>query len=195
VTSAFRQSYFPPAALDTHGVALASARAGNAIGGGDWTADQLVPDLMRSFAAGRPCPIRSPHAIRPWQFVLEPLRGYLMLAQRLFQDGRAFATGWNFGPVSADARPVSWIADRLAATWGDGASWAVDHGAHPAEAAILTLDASQAGACLGWQPALPLAQALDWIAEWYRGWLRGADLGHLTRSHIARYHQLIEATA
>jgi CDP-glucose 4,6-dehydratase len=121
VTTAFRQSYFPVERLERHGVALASARAGNAIGGGDWTADQLVPDLVRAFAAERPCPIRSPHAIRPWQFVLEPLRGYLLLAERLTTRPQEFASGWNFGPAETDARPVAWIADRLARTWGVGA--------------------------------------------------------------------------
>src|SRR5579862_5602486 len=119
VTTAYRESYFPPAALERHGIALGSARAGNAIGGGDWTSDQLIPDLMRAFLAGKPCLIRNPAAIRPWQFVLEPLRGYLMLAEKLSSEGAQFASGWNFGPVEADAKPVSWIADELARSWGD----------------------------------------------------------------------------
>jgi len=195
VTTAFRESYFPPADLDQHGVALASARAGNAIGGGDWTPDQLIPDLIRAFSTGHPCPIRSPRAIRPWQFVLEPLRGYLMLAERLTEDGASFASGWNFGPAEADARPVEWIADRLTTAWGGGASWTLDQAAHPAEAAVLKLDASKAATCLGWRPALALDQALDLITEWYGGWKGGEDLGRLTRSHIARYHELLEGSA
>jgi CDP-glucose 4,6-dehydratase len=190
VTSAFRRSYFPPEALDRHRVALASARAGNAVGGGDWTADQLVPDLIRSFAAGTPCPIRNPGAIRPWQFVLEPLRGYLVLAEHLARDGARFASGWNFGPASADARPVSWIADRLAGAWGEGASWAPDPGAHPPEAAVLTLDASRAGHQLGWRPVLSLERALEWIVEWYRAWAGGDDLGGVTRAQVDRYQEL-----
>ena len=113
VTTAYRESFFPPASLEGHGVALASARAGNAIGGGDWTSDQLIPDLMRAFLAGRSCLIRNPSAIRPWQFVLEPLRGYLMLAERLVEDASRFASAWNFGPADTDAKPVSWIADEL----------------------------------------------------------------------------------
>jgi CDP-glucose 4,6-dehydratase len=190
VTAAFRRSYFPPAGMGSHRVALASARAGNAIGGGDWTADQLVPDLIRAFAAGRPCAIRNPGAIRPWQFVLEPLRGYLVLAERLARDGARFASGWNFGPAAADARPVSWIADCLAGAWGGGAAWAQDPGAHPPEAAVLTLDASRAGEQLGWKPALSLEDALDWIVEWYRAWAAGDDLGRVTRAQIDRYAEL-----
>jgi CDP-glucose 4,6-dehydratase len=193
VTTAWRQSYFPVAALGQHGVALASARAGNAIGGGDWTPDQLIPDLIRSFAAERPCLIRRPEAIRPWQFVLEPLRGYLLLAERLAADGASFASGWNFGPVDADAQPVEWIADRLASGWGSSASWVRDRAAHPPEASVLKLDASKAAAQLGWRPALPLPDALDWIIEWYRAWTRGDDVGALTREQLARYESRLAA--
>ena len=193
VTTAWRQSYFPSAGIGEHGVALASARAGNAIGGGDWTPDQLIPDLMRAFAASHPCPIRRPAAIRPWQFVLEPLRGYLILAERLSDDGAAFASGWNFGPVDEDARPVEWIADRLARGWGESATWVRDETTHPAEAAVLKLDASKAAAQLGWKPALPLPEALDWIVEWYRAWQRHDDIGALTREQLARYQSRLAA--
>src|SRR5215468_10039772 len=114
VTSAYRDSFFSPGSHDRHGIALCSARPGNAIGGGDWTSDQLIPDLMRAFLAGKTCMIRNPLAIRPWQFVLEPLRGYLALAEHLAQDASKYASGWNFGPVDTDAKPVQWIADELA---------------------------------------------------------------------------------
>jgi CDP-glucose 4,6-dehydratase len=191
VTAAYRESFFPADALDRHGVALASARAGNAIGGGDWTSNQLVPDLMRAFLARRTCLIRSPSAIRPWQFVLEPLRGYLMLAQRLAEAGRSFASGWNFGPAQADARPVSWIADRLAWSWGSDAAWDHDGTPHPREAHFLKLDASRAKALLNWEPLVPLDQALEWIVEWYRAFQSGADLRRLTREQIERYESLI----
>ena len=137
-------------------IAVASARAGNVIGGGDWTSDQLIPDLMRAFLAGKPCLIRNPSAIRPWQFVLEPLRGYLMLAERLAEDADRFASAWNFGPAEADAKPVSWIADELVRSWGNGASWSQDGGIHPREAHYLKLDVSKARACLDWHPCLPL---------------------------------------
>ena len=190
VTSAFRDSYFPPASLAQHGVALASARAGNAVGGGDWTSDQLIPDLMRAFLAGRPCEIRNPCATRPWQFVLEPLRGYLMLAEQLSEDAPKFASGWNFGPADSDARPVSWIAEKLACSWGDNASWHRDETTHPHEAHFLKLDASKAKALLNWHPVLPLNQALEWIVEWYRGYQASADLRKLTCSQIERYDAL-----
>jgi CDP-glucose 4,6-dehydratase len=191
VTTAYRESFFPPDAIDRHGVALASARAGNAIGGGDWTGDQLIPDLMRAFLAGKPCLIRNPSAFRPWQFVLEPLRGYLTLAQRLTEDGPRFASGWNFGPVDADAKPVSWIADELVRSWGTQASWNQDAAAHPREAHALKLDASKAGVSLDWHPVLPLQQALGWIVEWYRAFQTGADLQRMTRTQIEQYEALL----
>jgi CDP-glucose 4,6-dehydratase len=195
VTTSYRASFFPVSALARHGVALGSARAGNAIGGGDWTPDQLIPDLVRAFSESRTCLIRSPAGIRPWQFVLEPLRGYLLLAEGLVRDGARFASGWNFGPVESDARPVSWIADRMVQLWDTPAAWAVDRTGHPAEAPELRLDASKAAACLGWRPALPLEQALEWIVEWYRGWTRRAKLDELTRTQIGRYHQLVDGLA
>ena len=190
VTTAFRESFFPPESIGEHGVALASARAGNAIGGGDWTSDQLIPDLMRAFLAGKPCLIRNPAAFRPWQFVLEPLRGYLMLAERLTENAHGFAAGWNFGPVDSDAKPVSWIADELARSWGKQASWNPDTAVHPREAHSLKLDASKAGIYLDWHPVLPLKQALGWIVEWYRAFQGGADLKALTRNQIEQYEAL-----
>jgi len=191
VTTAYRESFFSPASLGRHGVAIASARAGNAIGGGDWTTDQLIPDLMRAFLTRGPCLIRSPSAVRPWQFVLEPLHGYLLLAERLAEDASRFAGGWNFGPAETDAKPVSWIADELAQLWGDGASWRCDVAAHPHEAHFLKLDASKARSCLEWRPLLPLHQALQWIIEWYRAFQAGDDLHLLTRTQIGRYEALL----
>jgi CDP-glucose 4,6-dehydratase len=190
VTAAFRESFFPPELVGQHGVALASARAGNAIGGGDWTSDQLIPDLMRAFLAGKPCLIRNPAASRPWQFVLEPLRGYLMLAQRLAEDGAHFASGWNFGPADTDARQVSWIADELVRLWGKAAAWTQDTATHPHEAHALKLDASKAKTCLGWQPVLPLKQALGWTVEWYCAFEAGVDLQRLTRKQIEQFEAL-----
>lgn len=187
VTTAFRESFFPPATFDRHGVALGSARAGNAVGGGDWTSNQLVPDLVRAFLAEEPCLIRSPLAIRPWQFVLEPLRGYLMLAERLAQDAPRFASGWNFGPIDDDARPVGWIADQLVKLWGGAARWIHDDDQHPREAHFLKLDASRAKSCLGWQPVVRLESTLEWIVEWYRAFQAGSDLQRLTRQQIERY--------
>ena len=190
VTNAYRESFFSRDSIGRHGVALASARAGNAIGGGDWTGNQLIPDLIRAFVAGQSCLIRNPSAFRPWQFVLEPLRGYLLLAERLSEDGPQFASGWNFGPADADAKPVSWIADELVRLWGDRSAWNPDSATHPPEAHALKLDASKAKAYLGWHPVLPLAQALEWIVEWYRGFMFGKDLRHLTRTQIEQYEGL-----
>lgn len=192
VTGAYRDSYFPPDALSKHGVALASVRAGNAIGGGDWTANQLIPDLVRAFLGRRPCRIRSPAAIRPWQFVLMPLHGYLLLCERLAEDGARFASGWNFGPAETDARPVSWIVDKLVSLWGEGASWTLDGTPHPAEAQLLRLDTAKARAGLGWHPVLQLDQSLAWIVEWYHACQAGNDLQSLTRRQIERYEYLLQ---
>ncbi len=190
VTSAFRDSYFGARDVAQLRIAVASARAGNVIGGGDWTAHQLIPDLMRAFLAGQRCLIRSPSAIRPWQFVLDPLRGYLMLAERLAEDADQFASAWNFGPAEVEARPVSWIASELARLWGNSASWSNDPGKYPQEAHYLKLDASKAKAHLDWHPVLPLNRALEWIVEWYRSFQAGDNLAHLTRTQIERYETL-----
>lgn len=190
VTSAYRDSFFSPEEFKHHGVALASARAGNVIGGGDWTANQLIPDLMRAFLANQPCLIRNPCATRPWQFVLEPLRGYLILAERLLKDAKAFAAGWNFGPADDDAKPVSWIADRLVRSWGGNARWTHDGALHPHEAHSLKLDASKAKTYLGWHPILPLGSALEWIVTWYQSFQERADLAKLTRAQIKEYEML-----
>ena len=190
VSSAFRDSFFPPNDNASHGIALATARAGNVIGGGDWTANQLIPDLMRAFLAGEACLIRNPSATRPWQFVLEPLRGYLLLAEQLLKDPKTFATGWNFGPAEDDAKPVSWIADRLVNSWGDGAKWIHDGDIHSHEANLLKLDASKAKSCLNWKPVLPLDAALEWIVTWYRSFHGKDDLEAITRSQIKQYEAL-----
>jgi CDP-glucose 4,6-dehydratase len=193
VTAAYRQSFFSPDSIESHRVALASARAGNAIGGGDWTSDQLIPDLMRAFLAGEPCLIRNPTAIRPWQFVLEPLHGYLMLAEKLSEDGGSFASGWNFGPAETDAKPVSWIADELVELWGEKAAWQQDSSTHPREANFLKLDTGKAKSCLDWHPVLPLQSALSCIAKWYRVYEAGEDLRRFTGAQIESYEGLLNS--
>jgi CDP-glucose 4,6-dehydratase len=187
VTSAFRSSFFPAERYAQHGVGLASARAGNVVGGGDWTKDQLVPDVIRAFSASEPVCLRSPEATRPWQFVLEPLSGYLTLAERLFVDGVALAGGWNFGPVDEDAKPVRWLVDQLSSRWGGDARWQIDPGHHPHEANFLKLDSSKARALLAWQPRLRLTEALEWVVEWYREYLNGGDVRAMTEAQIERY--------
>ncbi|MCK9636648.1 CDP-glucose 4,6-dehydratase [Methylobacter sp. Wu8] len=187
VASAYRSSYFNPGNFTDHRVALASARAGNVIGGGDWAEDRLIPDIMRAITQGKPVNIRNPHAIRPWQHVLEPLSGYLLLAQKLYQEGAAYAEGWNFGPADEDAKPVQWIVDSLTKSWGDGASWLLDQGDHPHEAHYLKLDCSKAKAQLDWHPRWRLEHALAAIVEWHRAYRDGQDMHELTLRQIRAY--------
>ena len=185
VTSAYRRSF-----LGAQGIGLASARAGNVLGGGDWATDRLVPDILRAFEKGQPVVIRNPHATRPWQHVLEPLSGYLLLAQRLCGDSAdQFAEGWNFGPHEEDARPVQWIVEHMAESWGNGASWQLDGGEHPHEANYLKLDISKAKARLGWVPNWNLATALERITAWHHAWLAGQDVQRVCLQQIAEYMQ------
>ena len=184
VVASYRNSFFAPERHAQHGVALASARAGNVIGGGDWAQDRLIPDIMRGFARGKTVHIRNPRAVRPWQHVLEPLRGYLSLAQRLVQDGPQYAEAWNFGPEYSDARPVQWIVEHLAANWGTNARWQVDADEHPHEAQMLKLDWTKAAERLGWHPALPLEQALQITADWYRACASGTEMRAYTVGQI-----------
>lgn len=167
VTSAYRQSFFHTADAP----ALASARAGNVIGGGDWAADRLIPDILRSFENNAPVIIRNPQATRPWQHVLEPLSGYLVLAQALYHHGQRFAEGWNFGPKDEDAKPVEWILNKMVAIWPQGASWQLDTGAHPHEAKYLKLDISKARTHLHWSPTWKLENTLNKIVLWHQAWL------------------------
>lgn len=182
VTSAYRQSYFKET-----GIALASGRAGNVIGGGDWAEDRLVPDILRAFERNQPVVIRNPNSTRPWQHVLEPLSGYLMLAEKLWHEPKAYAEGWNFGPRDEDARPVGWIVDRMASKWGDGASCQIDGGDHPHEANYLKLDISKARQRLSWAPRWSLDTALNKIVEWHQGWLTKADVRALSLEQINQY--------
>ncbi len=189
VTSAYRNSFFHPAKYAEHRVALASGRAGNVIGGGDWADDRLIPDILRAISDSRPVVIRSPHAIRPWQHVLEPLSGYLLLAQHLYERGVEFAEGWNFGPNDEDAKPVQWIVDHLTQQWSEGASWKFDEGDHPHEAHYLKLDCSKAKMRLHWQPRWHLAYTLEVIVAWQRAWLAKEDMRSFTLRQIAQYAQ------
>ena len=182
VSSAYRRSFFQQGAP-----ALATARAGNVIGGGDWATDRLVPDILRAFEKNEPAVIRNPHSTRPWQHVLEPLSGYLVLAQRLWGGGAAFAEAWNLGPRDEDARPVQWIVERLVQQWGGDARWQLDGGQHPHEAHYLKLDISKARARLGWQPRWRLAEALEHIVTWHRAWLESEDVRALCLRQIDQY--------
>ncbi|WP_109478937.1 CDP-glucose 4,6-dehydratase [Paraburkholderia sp. C35] len=187
VTSAFRNSYFPAGDYSEHRCAIASARAGNVIGGGDWAEGRLIPDILRAIAAGEPVQVRSPRAIRPWQHVLEPLSGYLLLAERLHDEGAAYAEGWNFGPSDTDVRTVEWIVERMTRRWGDGAGWIIDEGDHPHEAAHLKLDSSKARQVLGWTPRWSLDETIHRIVDWHRAWVDGGDMRACTISQIEDY--------
>lgn len=189
VTAAFRSSYFNPRDYEKHGVAVATARAGNVIGGGDWAGDRLIPDIIRAILVGVPVRIRNPHAVRPWQHVLEPLSGYLVLAQRLFEEGARYGEGWNFGPNENDARPVEWIVKRLCARWEEGAAYEIDQGEHPHEAHYLKLDCSKARAELGWQPRWSLEKALESIVAWTKMYRDGGDLRGACLAQIRAFEE------
>jgi CDP-glucose 4,6-dehydratase len=182
VSSAYRKSF-----LQDAGIAIATARAGNVIGGGDWALDRLIPDILRALQQGEPVMIRSPHAIRPWQHVLEPLSGYLLLAERLYTNGQADAEGWNFGPCDEDARPVQWIVEHMCKAWGDGASWMLQPGNHQHEASFLKLDISKARQRLQWAPRWSLETALTRITEWHQALLQGQDMRALCLQQISQY--------
>ena len=191
VSAAYRQSYFPVHKLADHGVAVATARAGNVIGGGDWSLDRLIPDLVRGFLAGEPVRIRRPQAIRPWQHVMEPLHGYMRLAEQLLTHDPKFATAYNFGPSDDDAQPVGWIVEKMTNFWGDNASWVLDQDESVHEAGYLKLDASRARADLNWTPHLRLETALEWLVQWYRAWQSGADMHAFTLAQINAYESLL----
>ena len=188
VSAAFRQSYF-----SSTNVALATARAGNVIGGGDWSTDRLLPDLIRGFLANQPVLIRRPHAIRPWQHVLEPLHGYILLAEHLLSDPTRYATAFNFGPTEDDAQPVQWIVEKMTKFWGKNASWTLDPDPGVHEAGYLKLDASRARADLNWRPRLNLETALEWLVDWYKASQSNQDMHQYTLNQINTYDSQLEA--
>lgn len=187
VTESFRSSYFSQESYSEHGCALASVRAGNVIGGGDWALDRLIPDMLSAFEKGDAVEIRNPYAIRPWQHVLEPLSGYLLLAQFLCEKGAEYSQAWNFGPQEQDAKPVQWIVERLTALWGGDASWALDQANHPHEANYLKLDCSKAKALLNWDSRWSLDTTLNKIVLWHKAWLNQENMKHYTINEINSY--------
>ena len=195
VTSAFRRSFFNPDRLAEHGVGVASGRAGNVIGGGDWAKDRLIPDVMRALSTRTRPVIRFPGAVRPWQHVLEPLSGYLTLAERLHGGAARAADGWNFGPDDDDARPVRWIADTLSSLWGEGAGWEVSREPQPHEAHYLRLDCGKAERELGWRPAWPLVEGLRRTVDWYKANAEGRDMREFTRDQIRDHARARASTA
>lgn len=183
VTSAYRRSFF-----STEGTAsVASARAGNVIGGGDWAADRLVPDILRAFEKSEAVVVRNPLSTRPWQHVLEPLSGYLVLAQELYENGDEYAEGWNFGPKDDDCQPVQWILNNMVSKWGEGASWELDQNSNPHEAGYLKLDCSKAAHRLKWKPKWNLDEAIDLIVKWHQGFIKGDDMKKECLEEINKY--------
>ena len=166
VSNAYRNAFF---SLDEGKVAMATARAGNVIGGGDWAKDRLTSDLIAAFTRGKPASIRNPNAIRPWQHVLDPLYGYLMLAERLYTDGAEYSGAWNFGP-SYDAKPVSFLVERLSHFWGSDAHWSIQEGNHPHESSYLMLDSSKARYKLGWESRVDLDEAIKLTVDWFKAY-------------------------
>jgi CDP-glucose 4,6-dehydratase len=188
VTLSFRSSFFNPSDYGKkHQVALASARAGNVIGGGDWAEDRLIPDFIRAINSGEKVKIRSPYAIRPWQHVMEPLYGYLLLGAKLLTEGCEYAEGWNFGPDDKDAKNVEWIINKLCASWGNEASYEIDTNPQPHEATYLKLDCSKAKTQLGWYPQWDIDTALQNIVEWAKAYKQGADMCMFCEKQIQEY--------
>ena len=187
VTSAYRRSFFTAQAGSPRGTCIASARAGNVIGGGDFAADRLLPDCVRAVLAHEKILLRNPDAVRPWQHVLEPLAGYLALARKLDEEGEPFASAWNFGPEDTDARPVAWVVRRFCEQWGEGASYGIDRGEHPHESHHLKLDISKAKEALGWRPRWDLRSAIDRVVEWTRCYRDGGDVLEACLRQVAGY--------
>jgi CDP-glucose 4,6-dehydratase len=193
IASSYINSFFGPRLPDENGVALASVRAGNAIGGGDWAEDRLIPDIMRALLEKQVVRIRYLHAIRPWQHVLEPLSGYLILAERLYQRGIGYAEAWNFGPNGHEARSVSWIVENITRLWGRDASWKVDEVNQPHEAHYLKLDSSKARLRLGWKPQLNIEEAIEWTVAWYKAYQKDpSSMSEITKSQINDYNRLLK---
>ena len=204
VTAAYRNSFFNPENYSVscqppnsstlqpprHHVALASARAGNVIGGGDWAADRLIPDIIRAALKGDKVLIRNPGAIRPWQHVLEPLSGYLMIAEALYKGGPRYAQAWNFGPDAGDAKDVEWIVKRMFSAWPEAPGYIIDKGCHPHEAHYLKLDSSKARKELGWAPRWHIGEAIDKIIEWTLAYKRKQNMREVCLRQIGEYRGL-----
>lgn len=187
VTSSYRNSYFNPKDYHNHGVAIASARAGNVIGGGDWAEDRLLPDFFRAIMQRKEVIIRSPYAIRPWQHVLEPLSGYLTLAEKLFSEGPKYGEGWNFGPDDFNSKNVEWIINSICHIWGEGASYSIDGNPHPHEANYLKLDCSKVLAELNWFPRWNIQTTIETIVYWNKAFLKGENIRNITEEQIEKY--------
>lgn len=192
VTESYRRSFFTSS--QKSGIGVATARSGNVIGGGDWAKDRLIPDIVRAFSLGNKPPIRNPEAVRPWQHVMEPLHGYLMLTEALWQRQRYAASAWNFGPPLRLSKSVAWVADRMAELWEGSPGWTRDKARHGHEARLLKLNSQKAARFLGWSSVLPIDRTLSWVHAWYSAYLAGEDAAAITRRQIDDYEELLHRT-
>lgn len=190
LTSAYRNSFFTPSESATPPTAIATARVGNVIGGGDWSEDRLVPDTLRCLMQDKPLYVRNPHATRPWQHVLEPLNGYLMLTERLYEEGQTFSEAWNFGFSEINPKPVVWMVEQLIALWGSDMAWELDKNSHPHEESYLKVDCSKAHTKLGWKPKLDVKATLSWIVDWTKAFQAGVDMRQYTQEQIQNFMAL-----
>jgi CDP-glucose 4,6-dehydratase len=190
VTSSYRDSFFNPKEYQKHGVSLATCRAGNVIGGGDWSKDRLIPDIMRGILNNEIIKIRNPNAIRPWQHVLDPLNGYLTLAEKMWSAGNKFSEGWNFGPLEEDEKSVIWIAKKLTKQWSNGIKWSIEDNINPHEENSLRLNCIKANSRLGWISKLNLEQGLEWVVEWYKQYKQNNNMKKITEQQIEEFQKL-----
>ena len=190
VTSSFRNSFFNLKEFERHGCSLSSVRSGNVIGGGDWAKDRLIPDIMNSISKRIPTQIRNTRSIRPWQFVLEPLFGYLILAQRMWEEGKEFSEPWNFGPDETDCKSVKWILEKISKEWNDGFSWKEDTKDNPHEAEMLKLDCNKAKKRLGWKTKLDVNETIEWTVNWYKEYFKNSDMKEYTENQIDKFISL-----
>lgn len=190
VTSSFRNSFFIPNKFEKPSVAIASVRSGNVIGGGDWATDRLIPDIMRGIISDCPIKIRKPDAIRPWQFVLDPLNGYLLLAEKLWKEGSMYIGSWNFGPNEENIKQVSWIFEKLTQLWGSKIHYDLKNENYGHETTILKLDCTKANTKLGWSPKLGIEQALRWTIDWYRQYVQHNSIREFTEKQIDNFNLL-----
>lgn len=187
VTSSYRNSFFNPARFNKHGIAIASARAGNVIGGGDWGTDRLLPDIIRGMIDNTKIKIRNPNAIRPWQYVLDPLRGYLMLIEKLWKDGANFSDAWNFGPEASHEKTVGWIVKYINKNWNNNIDWETDHTDNPHEETYLLLDSTKARAKLDWRVKTGLEDAILATTKWYQEFMNKSNMREYTEKQIDEF--------
>lgn len=189
ITSSFRNSFFNTNDFEHHHTAIASVRAGNVIGGGDWARDRIIPDIVRAITENKILKIRNLNAVRPWQHVLEPLNGYLLLAENLWKDGSSYSKGWNFGPGDEDIKPVSWIIEKFSQFWGKNIAQEINNNSIH-EAQYLKLDCTNAKNNLGWKPKMNLEMAIKWTVDWYKQFEQNADMAKITEEQIIKYSSL-----